>query len=336
MKSALMIRISVVPILLAATLGAGAFAQLNGLGRGWNYRGNYLGAVGLGTWVGGASVDGALANRINTRNVIWVNEYIRGLVNQENRGNARSRALIRQRHAKARRAMLARIHDSPELVDLMKGDALNAIMLDLTNPKVDNYSLSEPQVPLSPDVVRSIPFRLGEKGETFSLNRLSLKGRWVVAFQDPRFVVLKRAYEHAVEDALDLAIDGKMNQGALDAIDRAVTELEDKMVHTPYLLDPSNQRQSAEARIQINQIRTTTRLFQTHKIQMVLAEITDYFGTSVGELAALMRKHSLGFAPAENPDERDLYPRLYTALDLQRSKAGLADDPPAGRPINVD
>ena len=44
-------------------------------------------------------------------------------------------------------------------------------------------------MPLSVDMVRRIPFRLGERGENFSMNRLTVKGKgkWPVAFQDKRF-----------------------------------------------------------------------------------------------------------------------------------------------------
>ena len=43
-------------------------------------------------------------------------------------------------------------------------------------------------MPIPVDVVRHIPFKLGEKGEQFSMDRLSLKGKgaWTVALQDQR------------------------------------------------------------------------------------------------------------------------------------------------------
>lgn len=324
-------------ILVAAALSGEAQAQFGGFPPGSTYPGDYLRGVGAENWgLGQYNLGSARATNLNAQTFMMLNKYIISLIRRENQENARHRKMIAERRAKARKAMLDRINNSPQLVDLMKGDALNAVMLDLINPKVEDSSLNEACVPLDPDVVRRIPFRLGEKGETFSMNRLSLKGRWVVAFQDPRFNGLKRAYERAVENALDLAIDGKMNQDAIEAIHKAVAELDDALVHTHHLLEPKNQREAAEARAQVDQIKTTARLFQTHKIQAILAGISTYFGQNVADLSRFMRDHSLGFAPAETPDERSLYPQVYTALDQQRSKAGIADDPPTGRPIKVE
>jgi hypothetical protein len=142
-----------------------------------------------------------------------------------------------------------------------------------------------------------------------------------VAFQDPRFDNLRRAYEHAVDNALELAIDGKMKEKAIEDVEKAVGHLEDKLKQTPDLLEPRHQRQFSEAKIQLDHLRKTARLFMTLKIQPVLGEIDSYAGTTVDDLRLFMRRHGLTFASADTPDEKTLYPQLYTALVEQCKKA---------------
>ena len=52
------------------------------------------------------------------------------------------------------------------------------------------------------------------------MSRLSMKGKkkWAVALQDPTFKPYCDAYQRAVDKALDLAIDGKMTQAAIDDV----------------------------------------------------------------------------------------------------------------------
>ena len=92
------------------------------------------------------------------------------------------------------------------------------------------------------------------------MRRLLLKGKWPVAFQDSRCAGLCRAYEHAVDDALELALDERMNDNAIVAIEKAVDSLEHYLRSEPYFRDPQHQRETAEAREQLVRLGKTARL----------------------------------------------------------------------------
>ncbi len=267
----------------------------------------------------------AQANQINANTFIMLNEYMWNAVKNENRENWAKRMELVRRRIDYRQKIQDRIHNHPEALDVTHGDALSAVLGDLLDPKVDDSTSRYAQVPLDPDFIRRIPFKLAEKGEAFSMNRLSVKRKWSVAFQDPRFKLWREAYEHAVDDALELAMDGRMNQKALDAVLKAVNDLEEKVARTPYLLDPDFRREAGEAKQQLGNLRKTVNTFQTFKVQAVLGEIDKYSGTTVDDLRIFMRKHNLTFAAAEMPDERILYPQLYTALILQRDKSTIPE-----------
>ena len=97
---------------------------------------------------------------------------------------------------------------------------MNRILEELQNANLGEsvFRSERMQVPLPVDIVRHIPFKLGEKGEQFSMDRLSLKGKgkWTVAFQDKQFDYVKKAYALALDKALEQAIDGKMQIAAID------------------------------------------------------------------------------------------------------------------------
>ena len=112
-----------------------------------------------------------------------------------------------------------------------------------------------------------------------------------------------------------------MTQEAIDAVKKAVDNLEYKMIHTPHLLDPTNQKEIAEAKVHVSNMRKTTEVFMIQKMQPIFAEIDNYSGTTVDDLRLFMRRHSLTFAEADTPDEKKLYPELYTALNEQRRKS---------------
>jgi hypothetical protein len=292
--------------------------------------GDYLRGVGIAAYgMGVYNERTAVANQINANTFMMLNEYMWNVVKNENRENWEHRKQVLHARLEFRKKIQERIHDHPEALDVTRGDALTAILRDITDPKVSESSSHYAKVPLEADVIRRIPFKLGEKGETFSMNRLSLKAKkkWAVAFQDPQFSSLCQAYQRAVDNALDLAMDGKMTQEAIEAIEKAVDTLDDKVLRTPYLLDPVNQRLASEAKTQLDNIRKTARLFKTHKVQPILADIDKYGGTTVDDLRLFMRRHNLTFAEADIPDERALYPELYQALALQRDKSTLAGQP---------
>jgi hypothetical protein len=270
----------------------------------------------------------AQANQINAQTSIMVNEYIWACYQNDIREKAEHRKMILENKAKAYKAIQDRIHNTPESLDVMTGAALTAKLRELTDPRVSDSASRyakiklEEGVPLDASVIRRIHFQLGEKGDKFSMSRLSLKGekKWAVAFEDPQFGPYCRAYERAVDDALERAIEGKMNDEALKAIQKAVDDLEFKVAQTPELLDPQNQRLYSEAKEQVDGLRKSVRLFQTLKMQQIFAAIDTYAGTTVDDLRVFMRTYGLTFASAELPDEKKLYPQLYAALVLQRQK----------------
>ena len=309
-------------------------AQYTWIGPGSTPQGDYLKGVGIAAYgLGVYNERTAVANQINANTFIMLNEYLWNAAKNENLENAAHRAAVRARSAEDYKRIQDRIHNNPEALDVRNGDALNAKLWELLDPNVSESASHYANVPLDADIIRRIPFKLAEKGHTFSMKRLSLKkttkqNKWAVAFQDPGFASLCRAYERAVDNALERAIGGKMEDSLIAEVEQAVGDLEEKLRATPLLLGPGRQSEASEARAQLDRLRKTAKLFMSLPIQHVLEEIDSYAGTTVDDFRLFMRRHKLTFAAAETSDEITLYPRLYTALLEQRNKVIVIEKAP--------
>lgn len=294
-----------------------------GISPGSTVAGDYLQGVGIAAYgMGVYNQQTAVANRINAETSIMVNEYLWNVVKNENRENALHRKEKLAREAEAYNQLHDRIHNHPNVRDVDNGDALNAVLEDLLAPNVSDSVSRYAKVPLDANVIRHIPFKRGDKGEVFSMGRLSLKGKRMraVAFQDPRFHRAIQNYQLAVDNALELAMDENMTEKAIKDVEKAFDDLEDLFMRTPHVLDPRHQKEYAEGKEQLDKMRRSPGLFMRRDLQPVFREIDSYSGTTVDDLRLFMRRHGLTFAPAETSVERELYPQLYQALVEHRSK----------------
>ena len=325
MKKTTMYRTFVAGVLALAAIGASARAQF--IGAGSTPAGDYLRGAGIAAWgMGLFNLNTAQAESINTDTFIRWNEYLAAVAKQQTRdylARIMADATKRKEFYKQHRQQIL---ESPEARDVETGDALNAVLQQLLDSKIGDSTLraAEYQVPLSVDMIRHIPFKLDEKGEKFSMDRLSLKGKgkWSVALQDDKFQYVKKAYERALDKALEQAIDGKMQIPAIDEVEAKADDMYRRLDEVGV---PSNHRLYIEARERLNELKSTVRLLKTEKIERAIGEIDKYSGTTINDLRIFMMSHHLRFAAAKTPEERKLFPDLYASLVQQREKLAIPE-----------
>jgi hypothetical protein len=238
--------------------------------------------------------------------------------------------LDRQHRAKQKanyEAIKERIISHPEGLDIMSGNGLNAVLEQLNDPKIQESSFRAAPVVVPVAMIRRIPFKLDEKGVIFSMQRLTArgKGKWPVAFQSDRYAFERKAFERAIDDALEKMIDGKMLPETIAAYEAAVRELSARLEDE---YGRSTDRRYQEGKSRINEMEKATMLLKTLQIQPVMAELDRYAGTTVNDLRLFMRAHNLRFAQAESAEERRLFPELYAALVQVRD---IVTDPGKGQ-----
>jgi hypothetical protein len=306
---------------LVVLAASGNSARAQWISPGSTPQGDYLRGLGIAAaGMGLYNERTAIANSINLDTMIRWNEYMAAVALEQRREYVQRRMYLSARNKEMNEKIADRIKNHPEARDVMTGDALTATMNQLLDPQISESSYRFSQVPLPVDMIRRIPFRLGDRGEDFSMHRLTMKGKgkWPVAFQDKGFAFELKEFEAAVDAALDEAIEGRAQMSKIARVQRAVEELARKL---DQVIDPkTDQRAYSEAASRLKELRSTARQFETEGVQRALGEIATYPGTTINDLRIFMRKYNLTFGRAETPEERKLYPELYEALQIQREK----------------
>jgi hypothetical protein len=314
--------------LIVGLLAASARAQL--ITAGSTPEGDYLRGLGIAGWgLGLYNLNTAQAESINVDTYIRFDQYVGEVVKAQTREYVARKMFDAQKLKQFYNDYRKHILESPEARDILVGDALNDVLRQLLDPKVSESTFRAVgyQVPLPIDWMRRIPFALSEKGERFSMDRLSLKGKgkWSVALQDDRFQREKRAYERALDKALEQATDGKMQIAAIEEVDARADDLFRKLNE---VVGPTDDRLYVEAKERLTELQSTVRLLKTEKIERAIGELSKYSGTTINDLKLFMQRHNLRFAAAKTPEERSLFPELYARLVQQRDKVVPPDAEP--------
>jgi hypothetical protein len=273
---------------------------------------------GAGIMAAGAGVGyyyTAMGDSIETDTWMRLNEYIFQSVRQ---AAMRERKRIQERIDRNREhynKLLDQILNNPEFKDVRKGDALNSLYNELTNPQIAESAFRLSPVNLSGENIRNIPFFYAKEGLPFSLRRLTSRGSWPVGLRGPEFAAERRAYERAVDTALEQQMEGKLSRQSVNAIESAVNALS---IRLDQVITPSRDKVYMEASGHVKQLEVAKELFKRKDIEQILGEMDKYSGTTVHDLVAFMKRNNLRFAVAEEiGDEQSMYTRLYAALRQQ-------------------
>jgi hypothetical protein len=277
-------------------------------------------ARGLGYFNMGAGVYNrhtAIARAINTDTAIRWNQYVY-LSQQEGTREylvRRDAAIAKDKNAYD--ALMKRIQDNPTPRDIENGDALNAALDQLSDPRIHSSALRMSDTPISAKTIRDIPFRNAAEAVTFSLSRLKASSQWPAVLFEPRFASERADFEALIDevrkDSLD---DGQVSPQTLNKLRGVVSRLKEKLAAMP--LEDSAENQ--EVLKFVKTVTALTRMLEKPDIEQVLDELRKIDKTTVGNLLAFMHTFNLRFAPATTPRERQVYDELYPILDQTRDR----------------
>ncbi len=328
MKVLTIFRMSLAALAVLASFECSARAQI--ITAGSTPAGDYLRGVGIEGWgMGLYNLNTAQANSINLDTEIRWNEYLAAVAKEQTREYVARKLADATERKEFYKQNRERILNSPEARDVLNGDAMNRVLEELLNANLGEsvFRADRMKVPIPVDVVRHIPFKLGEKGEQFSMDRLMLKGKgtWTVALQDKRFDFVKKAYSLALDKALEQAIDGKMQ---ISAIDELESKAEDLFQRLNEVVGPRNDPLYIEAKERLKELQHTAHQLKISKIERAIGEIDKYSGTTINDLKEFMMSHNLRFAAAKTPEEKMRFPELYASLREQLDKVKVPDSTP--------
>ena len=304
--------------LVFLTLTGQGGAQVIYLPPGSTPQGDYLRGLGFAAMgLGALDVDHEVAEALHTETAIRWNEYVSAVAE---RSALRYRQVLQQKKEERNKLIglvRQRIREHPEELDVLKGNALNTLKERLLDPQLTDTSFRNAAVPLPVDVVRQIPFTIGRESLTFSMQRITAKGKakWPPALQGDVFAPERQGYERALDTVLEQQIEGKMEIPDIERVGKTIEELRNKLNE---VLPGSRDKLYMDAKRRIDDFqRSYEFMIKSHQAQLVVGDLDGYSGTTVHDLLLFMQKHGLGFGVADKPEERNLYPKLRDWLQEQ-------------------
>lgn len=325
LAAALIVLVGPGPGTASAQFGRGFFG-----GGGSTVQGDILRGEGIAAWgFGQYNLATAMATSINTDTAIRWNQYVYLSIQEDLHKKYLSRMARKERNDANYRRNLARIAEKPDPADLRSGDALNAVLMQLMDPRISPSNYRKAVVGLPGDAIRKIPFVYASRAATFSMERLIGKQDWPIALRGAEFTPERKAYERAIDAAVEADVESKLTGEAVREVEKAVQGLSDKIDLT---IPPSRPDDIKQARNFVRRLAEIPRILREEPVERVIAAIETYPGTSVGDLLMFMQKHNLRFGVAESPQENELYAGLFDSFRQQREQVTLPPDPNADPP----
>jgi len=301
----------------------GSYGGYGGYGwGGWGGAGSSLPgsiAQGLGMMYMGAgqyNQQTAVANSINTDTMMRWNTYVYEAQRQATHEYYARRDAHIAKDKDAYRALMTRLHENPSNRDIEQGDALNAILDQLNDPRIQPSTLRAVDVNVDANLIREIPFTNAAQAITISLEGLKDAAKWPRALHDPRFAEDRKDFEAAVTQVRKEGGEGEIAPETLDNVRAVAKNLRGKLDQMPL----ENKEEGREAQNFIKTVYAMTRMLEKPHVEEILDELKKFKTTSVGNLLGFMRTFNLRFGPATEPKQRNAYSQLYASLDQVRDK----------------
>lgn len=276
-------------------------------------------ARGLGAYaqgVGAYNQETAVARSINTDTATRWNEYwYEAQVNANHNERLRLDKRFR-RDAASSDLAYKRVLDDPTPDDISNGDALNAALDQISNPRVHSSALRLATDKLPGKLVRQIPFVNASEAVTISLDRLTNEDGWPAALRESTFDVQRRAYSSAIDKALKEDENGEISDATLAGVRDALSRLRAKFEANR----PTDPARYGASETYLKSLTGMTRLLERPDVEKVIGELETIKETTLGSLLGFMHTFNLRFGRATTPAQRAAYEQIYPLIDSHRDR----------------
>lgn len=304
----------------------------------WGYPGGYGGwgwggwgatslqgdmARGLGVYAAGAGVynqQTAVANSINTDTVMRWNQYVYESQMEANRIYQATQARRRAENKESFEQIRDRIRNNPTPNDVYRGDALNACLDEINNPRVYAKALAAGKVAIPSQSVRNIPFQYAAAAITVSIHQLTKEGP-PKSLMTPEFEE-DRTQIKALGQQLRAQIEEGKNPDS-ETINKILELINQAEVKADKLL-PRNSRERNEADKYLKALHGLIAMLQTPAMDVILSGVEKRPETTLAELLGFMNAFNLRFGVASTPTQKLVYDSLYPQLVELRNEVGPA------------
>ena len=233
------IRIPLGLVLILSVTGGTARAQY---GWGWGGWGGWgetpQGSIarGLGALYAGEGMynqQTAVARSINEDTWQRWNQYLYLLNEEATRKYLTKKNFDIQKNKDSYNSIIKRLQDAPTARDLDDGDALNAALDQLSDPRIQSSSLRVATEQVPANIVAQIPFRYASEAVTIIMSNLKGANQWPPALDIARFAAEKREFEDVAEQARKEDEDGEISPQTIRRANNLVAILRSKLAEQP-------------------------------------------------------------------------------------------------------
>jgi hypothetical protein len=281
-------------------------------------------AMGAGIY----NLQTAQANAIDADTAMRFNDYVAQVTRESARIHAARRDERIARNRSLYDARQKQLRDAPTRRDVDNGDALNAAVSDLNDPRIGRSSLRANTTPIEASLIAEVPFLNAAERVTLMLDDVRNSVKWSDVFEGDRFADDKKAFDDLVARLRNEAYDGDVSPQLLREARQFVGGLRAKLESQP-LKDPAHQQ---EAMRFLAACTSMLDLLDKPNIRPALLELAKIQNTMLGNLLGFMNAYNLRFGPATTARQREIYGRLFEILDQARDQI-LAEAKPESTPM---
>jgi hypothetical protein len=339
----MMLRWIRIPLGLAVILFASGGAARAQYGWGWGGWGGWgetpegSAARGLGVLYSGLgqfNEQTAIANSINEDTWQRWNQYLYLSNEEATRKYMAKKNFDIQKNKDSYNAIIKRLQDNPTAKDVTDGDALNAALDQLSDPRIQGSSLRMASTPIDAKIIAEIPFRYASEAVTIILSQVKGATKWPTALDGPQFADDKKEFESVAEQARKEDEDGEISPQTLGRAHTLVAQLRAKLEASPL---PDSRENQAALRF-VKMLAGLVRLLEKPDTREALDQLRMVKNTTVGNLIGFMHVYNLRFGAATTPRQKIIYEQIYPVLDQARDRViseAKLDNTPAPEPGHV-
>ena len=314
------IRIPLGLVLILSVSGGTARAQY---GWGWGGWGGWgetpQGSIarGLGALYAGAGYGAemtAVANSINYDTWQRWNQYLYESNREATRLYLAKKNFDIQNNKNSYNQIIKRLQDNPTSRDVYDGDALNAALDQLSDPRLHSSTLRQASKPVPREVVANIPFRYASEAVTIILSNLKGANEWPPALNITRFAEDKKEFDAISEQARKEDEDGEISPDTISRAKALIARMRAKLAQEPLAVPKDN----LAAERFLKTAAGLVKLLEKPDTKAVLDQLNKVPNTTVGSLIGFMHLYNLRFGAATTPQQREIYEKLYSMLDEAR------------------
>jgi hypothetical protein len=200
-----------------------------------------------------------------------------------------------------------KLQNTPRPYQIASGQALNALLVVLSDPNIGEGDWYTAQVDVPPDVtIRHLVFQFVPRPTDkdavklatamISLGRLEVKEEWPIYLKDEGLRKERESYTVAYNKIIELSLKRQLNLDAVAGLDRAIDSLKRKV---PTVVKEDRGFRDNAVR-QVADLVKAAAIFDAPTIdfiQELIADTHDHEAHTVREMVGFMHKYRLLFAP---------------------------------------